>query len=152
MFTGLTPTKLVIAKDVISDDNVLLTNPDFELISIYPIQYVNISVFHHRKRHTLKAHFCNNNIRYFELGGNYYKVSSQHKKPKYLKVFTFSYELLSTMICSFDIMFWWRLISVYLVFPVLTAKPISLHVFTRGLLMKPFCEWIYNTERLKTMS
>lgn len=41
----------------------------FELIAVYPVECLNLSVFHRRKRQALKAHFCNNRILYFELGG-----------------------------------------------------------------------------------
>lgn len=40
---------------------------NFELISLSPIEYVNISVFRRRSRNTLKAHFCNNRVLYLEL-------------------------------------------------------------------------------------
>ncbi|PSN55105.1 hypothetical protein C0J52_01874 [Blattella germanica] len=75
---GLTPTKLILAAEVIQSANkadVLFHSKldlyvkNFEFISVFPIQCVNLSVFHRRARHTLKAHFCNNQIRYFELGG-----------------------------------------------------------------------------------
>lgn len=41
----------------------------FELISIYPIDCVNLSIFRRNKRQSIKAHFCNNRIKYYELGG-----------------------------------------------------------------------------------
>lgn len=75
---GLTPTKLILAADVLPPVNLLDVNylagidPDietFELVAVYPIECVNLSVFHRRKRQTLKAHFCNDRILYFELGG-----------------------------------------------------------------------------------
>ncbi|KAK5644118.1 hypothetical protein RI129_007963 [Pyrocoelia pectoralis] len=75
---GLTPTKLVLAADVLPPVNVSNINylpgvdPDietFELVAVYPIECVNLSVFHRRKRQSLKAHFCNDRILYFELGG-----------------------------------------------------------------------------------
>lgn len=75
---GLTPSKLVLATDVLPPVEKSCVNflpgidPDietFELIAIYPIDCVNLSVFRRRKRQTLKAHFCNNRVYYFELGG-----------------------------------------------------------------------------------
>ncbi|XP_017772699.1 PREDICTED: uncharacterized protein LOC108559845 [Nicrophorus vespilloides] len=75
---GLTPSKLVLATDIIpiaEDTSVTYmagVDPDietFELIAVYPIDCVNLSVFHRRKRQSLKARFCNNKILYFELGG-----------------------------------------------------------------------------------
>lgn len=73
---------MVIATDVLPqiDDIFNINNiiyipgidPDietFELIAIYPIECVNLSVYRRRKRQTLKAHFCNNKVLYFELGG-----------------------------------------------------------------------------------
>lgn len=78
MSTGLTPTKLVLATDVLpiaSNTSVMYLpgiDPDvetFELIAVYPINCVNLSIFHRRKRKSLKARFSNNKIHYFELGG-----------------------------------------------------------------------------------
>lgn len=59
---GLTPTRLIVATDV------LRTNPDFlfppgtdasiesfELVSVYPLEYVTLSVFRRRRRRSLKA-------------------------------------------------------------------------------------------------
>ncbi|RZC42177.1 uncharacterized protein BDFB_006762 [Asbolus verrucosus] len=75
---GLTPSKLVLATDVLPPVEKSCINflpgidPDietFELIAIYPIDCVNLSVFRRRKRQTIKAHFCNNRVFYFELGG-----------------------------------------------------------------------------------
>lgn len=77
-FLGLTLTKFVLATDVLpsaeeSDYKYIPgVDPDietFELIAVYPVECVNLSVFHRRKRQTLKARFCNNNVLYFELGG-----------------------------------------------------------------------------------
>lgn len=76
--TGLTPSKLILATDVlpaISLENVLYNpwvDPEietFELIAIYPVECVNLSVYRKRKRQALKARFCNNRVLYFELGG-----------------------------------------------------------------------------------
>ncbi|XP_075235068.1 uncharacterized protein LOC142332505 [Lycorma delicatula] len=81
---GLTPTKLILATDVLkcADDELCHTtcleagkiglDPDIEsleLVSVFPIEAVNLSVFRKKKRNTLKAHFCNNIVLYFELGG-----------------------------------------------------------------------------------
>ncbi|KAF2902795.1 hypothetical protein ILUMI_03389 [Ignelater luminosus] len=75
---GLTPTKLVLATDVLPPANDSLmtyipgVDPDietFELVAVYPVECLNLSVFHRRKRQSLKAHFCNNRVLYFELGG-----------------------------------------------------------------------------------
>nr|XP_015834967.1 PREDICTED: uncharacterized protein LOC103312818 isoform X2 [Tribolium castaneum] len=75
---GLTPSKLVLATDVlppVEKSSVKFLpgiDPDietFELIAIYPINCVNLSVYRRRKRQTIKAHFCNNRVFYFELGG-----------------------------------------------------------------------------------
>ncbi|KAB0799908.1 hypothetical protein PPYR_07788 [Photinus pyralis] len=75
---GLTPTKLILAADVLPPVSMLDVtylpgvDPDietFELVAVYPIECVNLSVFHRRKRQTLKAHFCTDRILYFELGG-----------------------------------------------------------------------------------
>lgn len=61
---GLTPTRLIVAADI------LQTNPDFfcppgidasiesfELVSVYPLEYVTLSVFRRRRRRTLKARY-----------------------------------------------------------------------------------------------
>ncbi|KAF5308256.1 hypothetical protein FQR65_LT06249 [Abscondita terminalis] len=75
---GLTPSKLVLATDVLppmAESNIKYIpgiDPDietFELVAVYPVECFNLSVFHRRKRQCLKAHFCNNRILYFELGG-----------------------------------------------------------------------------------
>ena len=50
-------------------------------------------------------------------------------EPKYLKVFTFSYELLSIVICSFATMLQKYPISMYLVSCMFSAEPIFLQVF-----------------------
>ncbi|XP_049809085.1 uncharacterized protein LOC126252254 [Schistocerca nitens] len=80
---GLTPRNLIIAGDMITPaDEVeigycLGLDPEIEtleLISIIPVECVNLSVFSRRKRRTLKAHFCNSVIKYYELGG------SEHRK------------------------------------------------------------------------
>ncbi|XP_045479123.1 uncharacterized protein LOC123684063 isoform X2 [Harmonia axyridis] len=78
VYLGLTPTKLVLATDVIPPVERSCTHftpgidPDietFELIAIYPVECVNLTVFSKQKRQALKAHFCNNSVLYFELGG-----------------------------------------------------------------------------------
>lgn len=61
---GLTPTRLIVAADI------LQTNPDFfcpagtdisiesfELVSVYPLEYITLSVFRRRRRRTLKARY-----------------------------------------------------------------------------------------------
>ncbi|EGI65001.1 Ras guanine nucleotide exchange factor E [Acromyrmex echinatior] len=79
---GLTPTKLIVAADI------LQTNPgffcpscidasieSFELVSVYPLEYVTLSVFRRRHRRTLKARFIDSRVNYYELGGERRKVS-----------------------------------------------------------------------------
>ncbi|GLV35769.1 uncharacterized protein CBL_01079 [Carabus blaptoides fortunei] len=75
---GLTPTKLVLAVDILppADESLVYCcnelDPEietFELIAVYPIECVNLSVFKRKRRQSLKAHLCNNRILYFELGG-----------------------------------------------------------------------------------
>lgn len=77
-FPGLTPSKLVLATDVLHPaEQAAVTyvpglDPEietFELVAVYPLECVNISVFHRKSRQSLKAHFCNNKVLYFELGG-----------------------------------------------------------------------------------
>lgn len=78
LILGLTPTKLVLAVDVLppaNESKVLWTenlDPEIEtleLIAVYPVECVNLSVYRRKRRQSLKAHFCNNRILYFELGG-----------------------------------------------------------------------------------
>ncbi|XP_030755784.1 uncharacterized protein LOC115882075 isoform X2 [Sitophilus oryzae] len=75
---GLTPSKLILATDVlppVSNGNFACSScidPEietFELIAIYPVECVNLSVYRRKKRQALKARFCNNRVLYFELGG-----------------------------------------------------------------------------------
>ncbi|KAG5331938.1 RGPS1 factor, partial [Acromyrmex charruanus] len=79
---GLTPTKLIVAADI------LQTNPgffcpscidasieSFELVSVYPLEYVTLSVFRRRHRRTLKARFIDGRGNYYELGGEQRRVS-----------------------------------------------------------------------------
>ncbi|KAK6619458.1 hypothetical protein RUM43_012215 [Polyplax serrata] len=83
---GLTPTKLVLATDIIKHacDYPVAFFPgcidaeieSLELISIFPIELVTLSVFRRRRRKVLKAKFHDGNpnhnckIVYFELGGS----------------------------------------------------------------------------------
>lgn len=75
---GLTPTKLILATDKLLPANETYctyipgVDPDvetFELIAVYPLECVRLSVFHRRKHKSIKAHFCTNRVLYFELGG-----------------------------------------------------------------------------------
>ncbi|XP_023029887.2 uncharacterized protein isoform X1 [Leptinotarsa decemlineata] len=75
---GLTPSKLVLATDVLPPVEYVnftyspLIDPEtetFELIAIYPVECVNLSVYRRKKTQALKARFCNNRVLYFELGG-----------------------------------------------------------------------------------
>ncbi|XP_018360990.1 PREDICTED: uncharacterized protein LOC108759841 [Trachymyrmex cornetzi] len=79
---GLTPTRLIVAADI------LQTNPSFfcpscidasiesfELVSVYPLEYVTLSVFRRRRRKTLKARFIDGRANYYELGGERRRVS-----------------------------------------------------------------------------
>ncbi|CAG9862694.1 unnamed protein product [Phyllotreta striolata] len=75
---GLTPTKLVLATDVLPPvdyvsfkycpgvDPLIET---FELVAVYPVECVNLSVYRTKRSQALKARFCNNKVLYFELGG-----------------------------------------------------------------------------------
>lgn len=78
IIAGLTPSKLILATDKLISARESSTtclpgvDPDiesFELIAVYPVECVNLSVFHRRQQKSLKAHFCNNRVLYFELGG-----------------------------------------------------------------------------------
>ncbi|XP_060531514.1 uncharacterized protein LOC132705099 [Cylas formicarius] len=75
---GLTPSKLILATDILPPidsenfDFSPLVDPEietFELIAIYPVECVTLSVYRRKRRQALKARFCNNRVLYFELGG-----------------------------------------------------------------------------------
>ncbi|KOC64947.1 Ras-specific guanine nucleotide-releasing factor RalGPS1 [Habropoda laboriosa] len=73
---GLTSSKLILAADVFTKNNQFFcprsldpSIESFELISLYPLRYVCLSVFNRRHRKTLKARFIDGRINYFELGG-----------------------------------------------------------------------------------
>ncbi|EFN78878.1 hypothetical protein EAI_02286 [Harpegnathos saltator] len=61
---GLTPTNLIVAADVLRNDPGFFCPPgidasieSFELVSVYPLEYVQLSVFGRRRRRTLKARY-----------------------------------------------------------------------------------------------
>lgn len=61
---GLTPSKLVIAADILNENPEFICPPDldpsiesFELVSVYPLDCVALSVFRRRRRRTLKARY-----------------------------------------------------------------------------------------------
>ncbi|XP_017880543.1 uncharacterized protein LOC108625228 [Ceratina calcarata] len=73
---ALSPSKLIIAADVFKGNSEFLCPRDldpsiesFELISLYPLQCVSLSVFSRRHRKTLKARFIDGKVSYYELGG-----------------------------------------------------------------------------------
>ncbi|CAK9825990.1 Ras-specific guanine nucleotide-releasing factor RalGPS1 [Anthophora retusa] len=73
---GLTSSKLIVAADVFRKNTEFVcprsidpTIESFELISLYPLQYVYLSVFNRRHRKTLKARFIDGRVNYYELGG-----------------------------------------------------------------------------------
>uniref|UniRef100_A0A1B6EA40 Ras-GEF domain-containing protein n=1 Tax=Clastoptera arizonana TaxID=38151 RepID=A0A1B6EA40_9HEMI len=77
---GLTPTKLILASyniDPISYKDLSTTSrrrhdpeiDNFEIISAYPVECVNLGVFKKTKRCTLKVRFCNGKVMYLELSG-----------------------------------------------------------------------------------
>ncbi|KAL0115372.1 hypothetical protein PUN28_010716 [Cardiocondyla obscurior] len=79
---GLTATKLIVASDIIQTNPNFLCPPSvdasiesFELVSVYPLEYVALSVFRKRHRRTLKARFIHGRVNYYELGGAHRKVS-----------------------------------------------------------------------------
>ncbi|RZF43712.1 hypothetical protein LSTR_LSTR004225 [Laodelphax striatellus] len=82
---GLTTTKLILATDILKsyDNNASFAycleagrigiDPEIEsleLVSLFPVEVVNLSVYHRKNRHTLKAHFCNDTVLFFELSGS----------------------------------------------------------------------------------
>ncbi|XP_076235750.1 uncharacterized protein LOC143180102 [Calliopsis andreniformis] len=75
---ALTPSKLIIAADVFKDNSEFFCPRDldpsiesFELISVYPLQYVALSVFNrrHRKTDINAIRFVDGRANYYELGG-----------------------------------------------------------------------------------
>lgn len=96
----MTPTKLVLATDIIkkATDYPVAFFPGcidaeiecLELISIFPIELVSLSIFRRRRRKVLKAKFHDGNpnhnskIVYFELGG-----SDKRKVSKFFKLLFF---------------------------------------------------------------
>ncbi|KAF7273640.1 hypothetical protein GWI33_013681 [Rhynchophorus ferrugineus] len=75
---GLTPSKLILAADIlpsVQSGNTsynCIVDPEietFELIAIYPVECVTLTIYRRRKRQALKARFCNSRVLYFELGG-----------------------------------------------------------------------------------
>jgi len=61
---GLTPTKLIVAADILQTNPSFFCPPgidvsieSFELVSVYPLEYVTLSVFRRRRRRTLKARY-----------------------------------------------------------------------------------------------
>ncbi|XP_043288448.1 uncharacterized protein [Venturia canescens] len=73
---GLTPSKLVIAADILKNNSEFTCPTDLdpsieslELVSIYPLEFIALSVFCRRKRKTLKARLVDGRAKYYELGG-----------------------------------------------------------------------------------
>ncbi|XP_066589653.1 uncharacterized protein [Prorops nasuta] len=73
---ALTPTKLIVGCDVLRPNPGFLCPPgvdpsveSFELVSLYPLDLVRISVFRRRRKKTLKTRLVDGRTRYFELGG-----------------------------------------------------------------------------------
>ncbi|KAL6426430.1 hypothetical protein ACFW04_009126 [Cataglyphis niger] len=61
---GLTPTRLIVAADIFQSNPSFICPSDidvsiesFELVSVYPLEYVTLSVFRRRRRRTLKARY-----------------------------------------------------------------------------------------------
>lgn len=61
---GLTATKLIVAADILRSNPGFFCPPgvdasieSFELVSVYPLEYVTFSVFRRRRRRTLKARY-----------------------------------------------------------------------------------------------
>lgn len=61
---GLTPTRLIVAADILQTNPGFFCPPyidasieSFELVSVYPLEYVTLSVFRRRRRRTLKARY-----------------------------------------------------------------------------------------------
>ncbi|XP_015118333.1 uncharacterized protein LOC107042000 [Diachasma alloeum] len=79
---ALSSSKLIIATDVFRKDQGFTCLPGvdpsiecFELVSVYPLEFVNLSVFRRRRRKTLKVRLINGRVTYYELGGIYHRKS-----------------------------------------------------------------------------
>ncbi|XP_063991862.1 uncharacterized protein LOC135170200 [Diachasmimorpha longicaudata] len=73
---ALSSSKLIIATDVFQKNQGFTCCPGvdasiecFELVSVYPLEFVNLSVFRRRRRKTLKARLISGRVTYYELGG-----------------------------------------------------------------------------------
>ncbi|XP_012263119.2 uncharacterized protein LOC105690129 [Athalia rosae] len=73
---GLTPSRLIIAADILNKNSEFMCPPDldpsiesFELVSVFPLEYVALSIFRRRRRRTLKARLIDGRANYYELGG-----------------------------------------------------------------------------------
>ncbi|KAL2727052.1 Ras guanine nucleotide exchange factor E [Vespula squamosa] len=74
---GLTPQRLIVAADVFkkNSDNFLCpadldpSIESFELVSVYPLEYITLSIFARRQRKTLKGRLIDGRTHYYELGG-----------------------------------------------------------------------------------
>ncbi|XP_063234577.1 uncharacterized protein LOC134537742 [Bacillus rossius redtenbacheri] len=112
VYLGLTQSHLIVAADMIRPAEEVLAlyccgvDPcleDFELISIYPLMLVHISAHCLRKKHVLKVHFCNNVVRYFELGGSdnkktHWRLWREH--VRFLSADSTGYSQSETSACS----------------------------------------------------
>ncbi|CAD6240420.1 GSCOCG00008779001-RA-CDS [Cotesia congregata] len=73
---GLTSSKFIIASDIIKINSEFICPSEldpaiesFELVSIYPLNYITLSIYRRKRRKTLKARFIDGQINYYELGG-----------------------------------------------------------------------------------
>ncbi|XP_014614036.1 PREDICTED: uncharacterized protein LOC106792265 [Polistes canadensis] len=74
---GLTPQRLIIAADVFKQNSNHFLCPvdldpsieSFELVSVYPLDYITLTIFARRHRKTLKGRLIDGRIHYYELGG-----------------------------------------------------------------------------------
>ncbi|XP_057319108.1 uncharacterized protein LOC130663711 isoform X2 [Microplitis mediator] len=73
---GLTSSKFIIASDIMRVNSEFICPPEldssiesFELVSIYPLNYITLSIYRRRRRKTLKARFIDGHINYYELSG-----------------------------------------------------------------------------------
>ncbi|CAH0753914.1 unnamed protein product [Bemisia tabaci] len=80
VYLGVTPTQLIIAGDQLKPSTEAAVafprnmSPDpeienFELLSVCAIESANLTIFKRKRRRTIKAQLCNEQTRYFELGG-----------------------------------------------------------------------------------
>ncbi|KAH0550857.1 hypothetical protein KQX54_020993 [Cotesia glomerata] len=91
---GLTSSKFIIASDIIKINSEFICPSEldpaiesFELVSIYPLNYITLSIYRRKRRKTLKARFIDGQINYYELGGTEKKEYYWNLWCKHIRIF-----------------------------------------------------------------